>query len=227
MRISSSPRPFHRRPRGLNLRVREVSHDPMVELGEGRREAMELLFRRCAPVTRSLAQQALQNSSEPDDLVQNALDIFSCGSIDFDSRKGTRRPRVLKIEQPTGAWGRHLVYNPRSNCEMLRSKHRARTYRVQSPGSLFACSRSCKRLLLKPEYTDICMRDKPRDSRSARRRSPNRTPTSVDFALAIHPNHGRKLQYERTDISVRPRFRAYGWTRNLYCADSFRCRAGD
>jgi hypothetical protein len=148
---------------------------------------MELLFCRCAPVTRSLAQQALQDSSEPDDLVQNALDIFSCDSIDFDSRKGTRRPPVLKIEQPTGVWGNHLVYNPRSNCEMLRSKHRARTCSVRSPGSLFACSRSCKKLLLKPEYTDICMRDKPRDSRSARRRSPNRTPMSVDFALAIHP----------------------------------------
>jgi hypothetical protein len=67
----------------------------MVELGEGSREALELLFRRCAPVTRSLAQQDLQDSSERYDLVQDVFDIFSSDSIDFDSHKGTRRARIL------------------------------------------------------------------------------------------------------------------------------------
>jgi RNA polymerase sigma-70 factor (ECF subfamily) len=69
----------------------------MVQLGEGSREALGILFRRYARLVRSVNYRAVRDASEADDLVQEVFILVHRGANTFDPSKGTARSWILQI----------------------------------------------------------------------------------------------------------------------------------
>jgi RNA polymerase sigma-70 factor (ECF subfamily) len=85
----------------------------MVQLGEGGREALAVLFRRYARAVRSIAYRALRDASEADDLVQDIFLVVHHDAKAFDPAKGTARTWIFQIAKRR-AISRHRY---------LRSRH--------------------------------------------------------------------------------------------------------
>jgi RNA polymerase sigma-70 factor (ECF subfamily) len=69
----------------------------MVQLGEGSREALTVLFRRYARAVRSIAYRAVRDGSEADDLVQDIFLLVYRDANAFDREKGSARTWILQI----------------------------------------------------------------------------------------------------------------------------------
>lgn len=69
----------------------------MAQLGEGSREAMEILFCRYARTVRSIAYRAVRDAAEADDLVQDIFLLVHRHSKAFDFAKGSARSWIFEI----------------------------------------------------------------------------------------------------------------------------------
>jgi RNA polymerase sigma-70 factor, ECF subfamily len=66
-----------------------------VQLGD--RDALSLLFRRCAHPVRNIGQRILRDKAEADDLVQEVFLYIHRKSLLFDSSKGTARSWIIQV----------------------------------------------------------------------------------------------------------------------------------
>jgi RNA polymerase sigma-70 factor (ECF subfamily) len=74
----------------------------MVQLGEGNREALAILFRRHARTVRSIAYRVVRDASEADDLVQDVLLLVHRDAKAFDPAKGTAHSWIFQIAHRRG-----------------------------------------------------------------------------------------------------------------------------
>jgi RNA polymerase sigma-70 factor (ECF subfamily) len=69
----------------------------IVQIREGSREALTVLFRRYARLVRSVAYRAVRDGSEADDLVQDIFLFVYRDANAFDCEKGSARAWILQI----------------------------------------------------------------------------------------------------------------------------------
>lgn len=76
----------------------EVSDEAlMVQICEGSREALSILFRRHARVVRSVAYRVLRDSSEADDMLQDIFLLVHSKCATFDPSRGQARFWILQM----------------------------------------------------------------------------------------------------------------------------------
>ena len=69
----------------------------MVQICQGNREALALLFRRYARVVRSVCYRVLRDQSEADDLMQDVFLLVNRDSKSFDGAKGPAKFWILQM----------------------------------------------------------------------------------------------------------------------------------
>jgi RNA polymerase sigma-70 factor (ECF subfamily) len=74
----------------------------MVQLGEGNREALAILFRRHARTVRSIAYRVVRDASEADELVQDVFLLVHRYAKAFDPAKGTAHSWIFQIAHRRG-----------------------------------------------------------------------------------------------------------------------------
>jgi RNA polymerase sigma-70 factor (ECF subfamily) len=78
--------------------VGEIADEVLLtEVGEGKREALAILFRRYARMVRSIAYRAVRDAAEADDLVQDIFLLLHRDSRTFDPARGSARNWILGI----------------------------------------------------------------------------------------------------------------------------------
>lgn len=78
----------------------ELSDEVLIsQIGDGRTDALGVLFRRYAGIVRGIAYRVLRDASEADDLLQDIFLLIPrlCGT--FDSSKGSARFWILQMTQ--------------------------------------------------------------------------------------------------------------------------------
>src|ERR1700681_5099168 len=69
----------------------------MIQICEGSREALAILFRRYARLVRGVSFRVLRDASEADDLVQDIFLLLHRNCHTFDSSKGPARSWILQM----------------------------------------------------------------------------------------------------------------------------------
>jgi RNA polymerase sigma-70 factor (ECF subfamily) len=71
--------------------------DLIARVQRGDRDALALLFRRCAGTVHSVGQRILRDKAEADDLVQEVFLYIHKKSVVFDSAKGSARSWIIQV----------------------------------------------------------------------------------------------------------------------------------